>query len=142
MPGATVPASSPTSLLAEARPSAARQQRLDYPPSLQLEISLSWEGAAFGPSGRDARHFTQSGGLIAIHPIVDALAGEFAVFASRLRTESFVQFGHDPKTAFSTADDSGFAGSERAPVLRFEAGCSRRVCEIIREKRALMSYKE
>jgi hypothetical protein len=60
---------------------------------------------------RDAHHFTQSAGLIAIHPIADALADEFAAFAWRLRGESFVRFGYDPEGAFTrTPDDYGFAG--------------------------------
>jgi hypothetical protein len=63
----------------------------------------------------DARHFTQSAGLVAIHPVADALADEFAVFAWRLRAEAFVRFGYDPEGAFSTLqDDFGFAG--RGPV--------------------------
>jgi len=38
---------------------------------------------------RDANHFTQSAGLVAVHPIADALADEFGVFAWRLRAEAF-----------------------------------------------------
>jgi hypothetical protein len=63
----------------------------------------------------DARHFTQSAGLVAIHPVADALAHEFAVFAWRLRVESFLRFGYDPEGAFSDSQDEfGFAG--RGPV--------------------------
>jgi hypothetical protein len=49
----------------------------------------------------DPRHFTQSAGLVAIHPIADALADEFGVFAWRLRAEAFLRFGHDPEGVFS-----------------------------------------
>jgi hypothetical protein len=60
---------------------------------------------------RDARHFTQSAGLVAVHPIADALADEYAAFAWRLRAESFRRFGYDPDGAFSGApDEYGFAG--------------------------------
>jgi len=63
----------------------------------------------------DARHFTQSSGLVAIHPVADALADEFGVFAWRLCAEAFVRFGYDPEGAFSdTQDELGFAG--RGPV--------------------------
>lgn len=59
--------------------------------------------------------FTQSAGLVAIHPIADALADEFAIFAWRLRAESFLRFGYDPEGVFSAVqDDFGFAG--RGPV--------------------------
>lgn len=57
------------------------------------------------------RHFTQSAGLVAVHPIADALADEFAIFAWRLRAESFVRFGYDPESAFTAQSDGfGFAG--------------------------------
>jgi hypothetical protein len=56
-------------------------------------------------------HFTQSAGLVAIHPVADALAGETAIFAWRLRAESFVRFGYDPEGAFSGKPDVyGFSG--------------------------------
>jgi hypothetical protein len=50
---------------------------------------------------RESCHFTQSAGLVAIHPIADALAEEFAIFAWRLRAEAFCRFGYDPEGAFS-----------------------------------------
>jgi hypothetical protein len=60
---------------------------------------------------KDARHFTQSAGLVAIHPVADATADEFAAFAWRLRAESFMRFGYDPECAFSKRQDEyGFAG--------------------------------
>ncbi len=59
---------------------------------------------------RDPRHFTQTAGLVTVHPIADALADEFAVFAWRLRAESFLRFGYDPDAAFADApDEYGFA---------------------------------
>jgi hypothetical protein len=61
----------------------------------------------------DGRSFTQSAGLVAIHPIADALADEFALFAWRLRAESFRRFGYDPEGVFSDCQDTlGFSGHE------------------------------
>lgn len=71
----------------------------------------------------DARHFTQSAGLVAIHPIADALADEFAVFAWRLRAEAFLRFGYDPEGAFSVSRDAfGFAGREPVKVWATATG--------------------
>lgn len=46
-------------------------------------------------------HFTQSAGVVAIHPIADALADEYFYFAWMLRLESFKRFGYDPDNVFS-----------------------------------------
>jgi hypothetical protein len=56
-----------------------------------------------GQKWLEARYFTQSAGLVAIHPVADALADEFAVFAWRLRAEAFLRFGYDPEGAFSAS---------------------------------------
>jgi hypothetical protein len=45
-------------------------------------------------------HFTQSAGLVAIHPIANALADEYFYFAWMLRHESFKRFGYDPDNVF------------------------------------------
>jgi hypothetical protein len=67
-------------------------------------------------AAKDVSHFTQSAGLVAIHPIADALADEFAVFAWRLRAESFLRFGYDPEAAFAEHhDDCGFARQMNRP---------------------------
>jgi hypothetical protein len=59
---------------------------------------------------KNGRHFTQSAGLIAVHPVADALADEFAVFAWRLRAESFNRFGYDPDRVFGGSyDEYGFS---------------------------------
>jgi len=64
-------------------------------------------------AAKHPRHFTQSAGLVAIHPVADALADEFAIFAWRLRAESFVRFGYDPEGAFTgKLDEFGFAGRD------------------------------
>jgi hypothetical protein len=71
----------------------------------------------------DARHFTQSAGLVAIHPVANALADEFAVFAWRLRAEAFQRFGYDPEGAFSVLQDEfGFAGRGLVKVWATAAG--------------------
>ena len=48
-------------------------------------------------------HFTQSAGLVAVHPIADSLADEFSAFAWRLREESYLRFGYDPDGVFCRA---------------------------------------
>ncbi len=59
----------------------------------------------------DGHHFTQSAGLVAIHPVAHALADEVAAFAWRLRAESFIRFGYDPEGAFAREPDvHGFSG--------------------------------
>jgi hypothetical protein len=59
---------------------------------------------------KGCKHFTQSAGLIATHPVADALCDEFPFFAWLLRVESFRRFGYDPDGAFSPRQDEfGFA---------------------------------
>ena len=54
-------------------------------------------------------HFTQSAGLVAVHPIADALCDEFPFFAWRLRVESFNRHGYDPDRVFGErCDPLGF----------------------------------
>jgi len=55
-------------------------------------------------------HFTQSAGLVAVHPIADALYEEDPEFAELLRRESFNRFGYDPDCLFSDQhhDEFGF----------------------------------
>jgi len=67
----------------------------------------------------EARHFTQSAGLVAVHPIADAAADEFACLAWFLRAEAFLRFGYDPDRVFSDAphNDYGFVGG-RSVVIR------------------------
>jgi hypothetical protein len=59
---------------------------------------------------KNCKHFTQSAGLIATHPVADGLSDEYPFFAWLLRLESFRRFGYDPDGVFSTAQDEfGFA---------------------------------
>jgi hypothetical protein len=45
-------------------------------------------------------YFTEAAGLVAIHPIADALADELAYFAWLLRHEAFRRFNFDPDGVF------------------------------------------
>ncbi len=63
-------------------------------------------------------HFTQSAGLVAVHPIADAMADEFPFFAWRLRAESFRRFGYDPDGVFGEGHDGlGFQAGRRCEVV-------------------------
>lgn len=56
------------------------------------------------------KHFTQSAGLVAVHPVADGLADECPAFAWLLRAEAFRRFRYDPDLVFSAnRDDLGFA---------------------------------
>lgn len=58
---------------------------------------------------RTQTHFTQSAGLIAVHPVADALVDEFPFFAWLLRAKSYIRFGYDPDAAFTLrVNDFGF----------------------------------
>ena len=49
---------------------------------------------------KDGRWFTEAAGLVAVHPIADALADEVPYFAWLLRKEAFDRFGLDPDAVF------------------------------------------
>ena len=53
----------------------------------------------------DEKHFTQSAGLVAIHPVAHALADECAYFSWLLRKTAFDKFGYDPDNIFSERID-------------------------------------
>jgi len=58
---------------------------------------------------QSGKHFTQSAGLVAIHPIAEALADEYFYFAWLLRYESYLKFSYDPDTVFrGKTDNHGF----------------------------------
>lgn len=55
------------------------------------------------------RAHTQSAGLVAIHPIAEALKDEYFYFARLLRHEAFLRFNYDPDVIFSEkTDEYGF----------------------------------
>lgn len=67
-------------------------------------------------------HFTQSAGLIAVHPLADALCDELPAFAWLLRAEAFRRFSYDPDRVFSTDDGGlGFAQCAKVEVLHASA---------------------
>jgi len=58
---------------------------------------------------KDGKHFTQAAGLVAIHPVAEALKDEYFYVAWRLRHEAFLRFGYDPDRVFSERiDEYGF----------------------------------
>ncbi len=59
------------------------------------------ERASTTHSVRDGLCFTEAAGLVAVHPIADALADEVPYFAWLLRQEAFERFGFDPDIIFS-----------------------------------------
>jgi hypothetical protein len=65
-----------------------------------------------------AKHFTQSAGLVAMHPIADAIGDEFPFFAWMLRAMAFQKFGYDPDGVFSEwQDDLGFARGYECEIV-------------------------
>jgi hypothetical protein len=47
--------------------------------------------------------FTHSAGLVAVHPLADALADEVPYFAWLLRSEAFRRFRFDPDGVFASS---------------------------------------
>lgn len=50
---------------------------------------------------KDGRLFSEAAGLVAVHPIADAIADEFAYFAWLLRREAHRRFAFDPDGVFA-----------------------------------------
>jgi hypothetical protein len=64
------------------------------------------------------KHFTQSAGVVATHPVADALSDEYPFFAWLLRFEAFQRFGYDPDGVFSSRqDDLGFAEGHKCEAV-------------------------
>ena len=49
---------------------------------------------------KDGQLFTEAAGLVAVHPVADALADEVPYFAWLLRHEAFLRFGFNPDGVF------------------------------------------
>jgi hypothetical protein len=67
---------------------------------------------------KNGKHFTQAAGLVAIHPIAEALKDEYPHFAWLLRHEAYLRFSYDPDAVFSgKVDECGFGrrGDEGSP---------------------------
>ena len=69
-------------------------------------------------AARSGSHFTQSAGLIAAHPIADALVDEYPFFTWFLRARAFRLFGYDPDGVFSSEQDGlGFGSGRTCRVI-------------------------
>jgi hypothetical protein len=67
---------------------------------------------------KECKHFTQSAGLVAVHPIADALCDEYPFFSWLLRAISFQEFGYDPDGVFLPPPDSlGFAVGDSCETI-------------------------
>lgn len=85
-------------------------------PNQEWHIHHIYDGKFPWPTKRETlravkngKHFTQSAGLVAIHPIAEALADEYFYFAWLLRRESYLRFNYDPDLVFSEeTDEYGF----------------------------------
>lgn len=63
-------------------------------------------------------HFTQSAGLLAVHPIADALCDDAPAVTWFLRAKAFQLFGYDPDGVFSLSQDEfGFTPGSRCEVV-------------------------
>lgn len=61
-------------------------------------------------ASKECLHFSQSAGLVALHPIADAIADDVPAFTWLLRAEAFKRFSYDPDGVFSEVQDAhGFA---------------------------------
>jgi hypothetical protein len=68
-------------------------------------------------ASKDGLHFTQSAGLVAAHPIADALVDEFPFFTWFLRALAFKRFGYDPDSAFGESSELGFAVGHSCEIV-------------------------
>jgi hypothetical protein len=64
-------------------------------------------------------HFTQSAGLLAVHPIIDALFDEIPAVSWLYRYKSFQKFGYDPMCVFSNKkhDTLGFIRGTSCDII-------------------------
>jgi hypothetical protein len=64
-------------------------------------------------------HFTQSAGVVAVHPIADGMCDEYPFFAWLLRAEAFRRFGYDPDGVFTDlpTDQFGFASGHQTEII-------------------------
>ena len=67
---------------------------------------------------KEGKHFTQSAGLLAAHPLADALFEEFDIFAWYVRAKAYQKFGYDPDQVFNNSiNDYGFADNISFEVI-------------------------
>ncbi len=71
-------------------------------------------------ASKEGRHFTQSAGLVALHPLADAAADEFPLVSWLLRSAAYDLFRYDPDAVFfgGSHDENGFAiGGNTPPAI-------------------------
>lgn len=68
---------------------------------------------------KEKNHFTQSAGLLAAHPLIDALFDELPAIVWLFRFESYKRFGYDPDGVFTNGqiDGLGFAPQKGGEIL-------------------------
>jgi hypothetical protein len=73
-------------------------------------------------AAKNGLHFTQSAGVVAVHPIADGMCDEYPFFAWLLRAEAFRRFGYDPDGVFSDTpvDEFGFTSGRNTEVIHCE----------------------
>ena len=74
-------------------------------------------------AAKSCQHFTQSAGLVAVHPIADGMCDEYPFFAWLLRAEAFRRFGYDPDRVFtdSAVDQFGFVSGRQTEIIHHES---------------------
>jgi len=70
-------------------------------------------------AAKNGLHFTQSAGLVAVHPIADGMCDEYPFFSWLLRAEAFRRFGYDPDGVFTNSppDQFGFAANHTTEII-------------------------
>jgi hypothetical protein len=68
-------------------------------------------------AAKNSNHFTQSAGLVAVHPLADQACDEFPFFAWLLRAMAFQKFGYDPDKVFSELDHDQFGFVGQSPLV-------------------------
>src|SRR4051812_47586855 len=69
-------------------------------------------------------HFTQSAGMILLHPVIAKLWERCGSIVKSLRARAFVEFGHDPDEYFSTGKHDRFGFVEESASDRRKFGSS------------------
>ena len=74
-------------------------------------------------AAKHGQHFTQSAGVVAVHPIADGMCDEYPFFAWLLRAEAFRRFGYDPDGVFTNlrADQFGFVSGRQTEIICSES---------------------
>ncbi len=75
-------------------------------------------GQATLHAAKSGLHFTQSAGLIAVHPIADSMCDEFPLLTWYLRAEAFRRFGYDPDGVFGPKhNEFGFSANRSCRII-------------------------